>query len=100
MKVKIEIMIYAYIAICVSMIAYNIVYVFILKHREKALSSNSAKLEKVILEQLERIKSGDEVSDSHKKFLKKSLQRIAGITALTRHWKIYLKFSRKIVKNI
>jgi len=79
--VKIEIMIYAYIAICVSMIAYNIVYVFILKHREKALSSNSAKLEKVILEQLERIKSGDEVSGSHKKFLKKSLQRIAGITA-------------------
>ena len=78
---KIEIMIYAYIAICVSMIAYNIVYVFILKHREKALSSNSAKLEKVILEQLERIKSGDEVSGSHKKFLKKSLQRIAGITA-------------------
>ena len=81
MKVKIEIMIYAYIAICISMIAYNIVYVFILKHREKALVTNSAKLEKVILDELKRIKSGDEVLESHKKFLKKSLQRTAGITA-------------------
>jgi len=78
---KIEIMIYAYIAICVSMILYNIVYVFILRYREKALSTNSARLQKVILEQLERIKSGGEVSESHKKFLKKFLQRTAGITA-------------------
>ena len=68
---KIEIMIYAYIAICISMILYNIVYVIILKHREKALGTNSAKLEKVILDELERIKSGDEISESHKKFLKK-----------------------------
>lgn len=78
---KIEIMIYAYIAICVSMILYNIVYVFILKHRERALGTNSARLEKVILDELERIKSGDEVPQSHKKFLKKSLGRTAGITA-------------------
>lgn len=81
MKVKIEIMIYAYIAICVSMICYNIVYVFILRHREKALITNSAQLEKVILNELERIKLGGEVFESHKKFLKKFLQRTAGITA-------------------
>jgi len=42
---KIEIMIYVYIAICISMILYNIIYVFILKHRESALDSNSGKFE-------------------------------------------------------
>ena len=43
---KIEMMIYLYIAICVSMILYNIVYVFILRHREKTLAANSEKFEK------------------------------------------------------
>lgn len=78
---KIEIMIYAYIAICVSMICYNIVYVFILKHREKALFFNSGKIEKMILEQLELIKSGEEITEKHKEFLRKSLQKTAYITA-------------------
>lgn len=78
---KIEIMIYIYIAICVSMICYNIVYVFVLKHREKALFSDSKRMEQVIWEQLELIKSGDEVTSAHKKFLIKSLQRTAYITA-------------------
>lgn len=63
------------------MIAFNIVYVFILKHRERALFLNSARLEQVILEQIERIKAGEEVSENHKKFLQESLQRTASITA-------------------
>lgn len=78
---KIEIMIYVYIAICVSMMAFNIVYIFVLKHREKSLGKNSERFEKYICEQLERIENGEAVTDSHKKFLKRSLQRTAGITA-------------------
>lgn len=99
MKVKIEIMIYVYIAICVSMIAYNIVYVFILKHREKALDTNSAKLEKVILDELERIKSGDEVLESHKKFLKKFLGRTAGITAFDKALENIFKIQPKLCEQ-
>ena len=78
---KIEIMIYVYIAICVSMICYNIVYVFILNRREKSLVSNSQKLEKIIFEQIDIIKSGKEISEKHLKFLRKKLDRTAGITA-------------------
>ncbi len=78
---KIEIMIYAYIAVCVSMILYNIVYVFILKHRERALISNSLKLENIISEQIEILKIGGEISESHKKYLCRELDRTAGITA-------------------
>lgn len=78
---KIELMIYVYIAICVSMIAYNIVYVFILRHREKSLVLNSRKFEKNIFEEIEKLKSGGEVSQKHKKYLCKKLDRSAGIMA-------------------
>lgn len=78
---KIEIMIYVYIAICVSMIAYNVVYVFILNHREKALATNSEKFRKIISEEIEKIKNGESVSEKHKKYLRKKLDRSAGITA-------------------
>ena len=81
---KIEIMIYAYIAICVSMILYNIVYVFILNHREKSLVLNSQKLEKNICEQIDIMKKGGAVSENHIKYLCKKLDKTAGITAFDR----------------
>lgn len=78
---KIEVMIYVYIAICISMIAYNIIYVFILKHREKNLISNSEKFQKIICVEIEKIKAGETVCEKHKDFLCKKLDRTAGITA-------------------
>ncbi len=78
---KIEIMIYVYIAICVSMIAYNIVYVFILRHREKALVSDSERFENLIYEQLRHIEDGMEIDEKHKKHLRYALQRTSCITA-------------------
>ena len=78
---KIEIMIYTYIAICVSMILYNIIYVFILKYRERALVSNSEKLKKILNEQIDILKKGEEISEKHKKFLCHELDKTSGITA-------------------
>ena len=78
---KIEIMIYTYIAICVSMILYNIIYVFILKYRARALVSNSKKLETIISEQIELLKNGGEISEKHKKYLFSKLDKTSGITA-------------------
>ncbi len=74
-------MIYVYIAICVSMIAYNIAYIFVLRYRQRALVSNSQKFEKSICEQVEIIKNGGVVSEKHKKYLCKKLDKSAGITA-------------------
>ena len=78
---KVEIMIYVYFAICVSMIAYNIVYVFILKHRNKAIVKDSEKIGKLISEQLSNIEQGLGVSEKHKKYLCKILEKTAYITA-------------------
>lgn len=81
---KIELMIYVYIAICLSMIAYNIIYVFILNHREKSLVLNSQKLEKIIFFEIENLKNGREISQKHIKYLCKSLDKSSGITAFDR----------------
>lgn len=78
---KIELMIYIYIAICVSMISYNIVYVFVLSHRQRALVSDSEKFRKMLDEQIEILKKGGQISEKHKKYLCKKLDRSAGITA-------------------
>ncbi len=78
---KIELMIYVYIAICVSMILYNIVYVFILRHREKALSSDSENFEKLLSDEFDRLKAGENVSEKHMKYLRRKLDKTSGITA-------------------
>lgn len=78
---KVELLIYIYIAICVSMILYNIVYVFVLRERENALRRNAEKFKRAVFAQTERIEQGDLVEESHKQYLKKTLQKTWGITA-------------------
>ncbi len=63
------------------MILYNIIYVFILKHRERALVSNSEKLKKILNEQIDILKKGEKISEKHKKFLCHELDKTSGITA-------------------
>lgn len=78
---KIEMMIYAYIAICVSMIIYNIIYVFVLRHRDRALISYSGKLERLISRELEKLKNGGKISKRHTKYLCRKLDKVPGLNA-------------------
>lgn len=78
---KIELMIYVYIAICVSMIAFNIVYVFILKSKNKRLISGSKFFSKEIYAQFQDLYNGKEVSREHKNMLFKKLKKTYNLTA-------------------
>lgn len=101
---KIELMIYVYVAICVSMIFYNIVYAFILIHRENSLYSNSKTLEELIIEQIELMKKGEVVTNEHKSFLCRRLDFISGITAfdkaLSEVYKKESEFTKKYLGSI
>ncbi len=98
---KIEIMIYVYIAICISMILYNIIYAFILKRREKALVSNSERFEKIISNEVEKIKKGESVPEKHKEFLRKKLDKTAGLTSFDKALeKVYEKESEAVQKYL
>ena len=78
---KIEIMIYIYIAICVSMIAFNIVYIFILRRRNKNLETNSSYFKDDISEQIANINDGGTVDKKHRKKLYSKLKRVGKLTA-------------------
>lgn len=78
---KIELMIYVYIAICISMISYNIIYVFVLSHREKKLTSDSKDFEVIIYDEINKIKIGNPVCEKHKRFLARELDKTSGMTA-------------------
>lgn len=78
---KVEIMIYIYIAICISMIAFNIVYVFILRNREKNLSSGTEHYKRQISQQIARMQNGYAVESEHKEMLSARLKKTAELTA-------------------
>lgn len=63
------------------MIIYNIVYVFVLRRRAKKLVTDADKFEKIIDEQIEIIKKGENVSEEHKGFLCKKLDKTGGLSA-------------------
>ena len=78
---KIETMIYIYLAICICMIVYNCIYVFILRHNENKLGNYAARYNVLIEEQINRLENGLEISESHKDYLRKKLGSVSHLTA-------------------
>ncbi len=77
----VETLIYAYLAICTSMIFFNCACIFVFRRRDTALQNRSSRLVASILSQLERIRAGESVEERHKDFLKKKLARTANLMA-------------------
>ena len=61
---NVETLIYAYLAICSSMIVFNCVCVLAFRRRNRVLEKRSSHLEKKILEQIQRLDEGKEVEKS------------------------------------
>ena len=77
----VETMIYAYLAICASMIVFNCACIFVFRRRDKALQRHSSRMEEAIMEQMRRIQAEKPVEDSHREFLQKKLGRAGGLMA-------------------
>ena len=74
-------MIYAYLAICTSMILFNLACVFVFRRRDTSLRRLSSRLETRVAEQLERVRAGQPVEERHKTFLQKSLRQTSRLLA-------------------
>lgn len=74
--VKIEILIYIYLAICASMICFNIVCIFVFKHKDHKLVIRSSRFEKQILMQISLMKKGLPVEKAHVKYLENRLENV------------------------
>ncbi len=71
---NVEVLIYAYMAICASMIVFNCVCVFVFKHREEKLNHRNSDLAVQMRKEMEKIQSGEMVSEKHKRYLQKKLR--------------------------
>ncbi|MBM6830187.1 HEAT repeat domain-containing protein [Anaerotignum lactatifermentans] len=73
---KVEIIIYIYGAICISMIGFNIVYNLMLRRRDALFDKRTEKMRQGIRRQFQLIQKGEKTEKNHKKFLMKKLKRI------------------------
>ena len=68
---KVEILIYAYLAVCAAMIIFNIVCIFVFRKKDKNIEKRSIDFTDSIEEQLNK----DTIDEEHKKFLCKKLKK-------------------------
>ena len=76
---RIEILIYCYGAICLSMIAFNLAYMFILKSGVRKLRKNERVFTGRIFEQLCKIEDGEGIVPEHLSYLSKHLSRVRNL---------------------
>lgn len=69
---KVEILIYAYLAVCASMIVFNIVCIFIFRRKDKNIRNRSIDFTDIIEYQLDQ----GTIDEKHKGFLRKKLKKI------------------------
>lgn len=72
---KVEVLIYAYLAVCVAMIGFNIVCIFLFQRRDNEIEEKRFYYMGIIREQLDL----DETTEEHRKFLLKRLSRVNGL---------------------
>ena len=74
---KVEILIYAYLLICLSMIIFNIACIQVFHHRNKKLSKRSHKFNECVTEQIYK----SSVSEEHLKYIYHKLCRVSSLMA-------------------
>lgn len=78
---QVETLIYAYLAVCVSMILFNCACIFLALRRGKALQKCSFGLKVQVQRQLERLERGLSVEQAHVNYLQKKLVKIGNLLA-------------------
>lgn len=94
---KVEILIYAYLTVCASMIAFNIAYIFVASYKDKKI--DSCKID--FADEIMRCIENNGALEQHKKFLIKKLRRISNLMAFDKTLEeLYPESPEKIRKYI
>lgn len=78
---RIEFMIYFYGAVCVSMLAFNVVYALLLRGSQPRLKKRTQQMTRAVQAQLARLEQGQPVSPRHLARLRRRLLRTKNLTA-------------------
>ncbi len=77
----VQMLIYVYMSICVSLMVFNAFYAIIMKQVNKSIEMNTDIYEKEISNQVDRVQNGLNITEQHRKFLYKKLKKISHLTA-------------------
>jgi len=78
---NVETLIYAYLAVCTSMILFNCACIFVFRRKSINLEKRSYSFEREVARQLERLEQGEDTEEEHKEFLKRKLGKIRHLLA-------------------
>lgn len=81
---RVEVMIYIYGAVCVSMIVFNLIYNLLLKSSEPRLNRRSQTLARQVEAQIARVREGAMVEEAHRTYLRRKLRRVRNLVAFDR----------------
>jgi len=81
---KVEILIYVYLAVCVAMIGFNIACIFLFRHNDKEIEEKRYYFIGMVREQLDL----EEPTEEHRKYLFKQLSHIKGLMAFDKSLEI------------
>ncbi len=87
----IETMLYFYGAVCVSMIAFNLIYNTLLKRSQLRLGKRCRRLEARIAPQLKLLRRGEHVQEEHLAYLRHRLCRVKNLIAFDQILRQYLQ---------
>ena len=74
---QVQALIYAYLAICIAMIGFNIVCIFVFRHNDEKLGKSSIDFTEHVKKQLE----AGEVDNAHKNYLQTHLKNVSNMMA-------------------
>ena len=77
----IEVLIFSYGVVCISMIAFNCVCIVLFKNSERRLHRKSSSLNQKVAVQMKRIKEGNLVEQKHCSYLSRKLSRVGNLMA-------------------
>ena len=72
---KVEILVYIYLFVCVALILFNITTMIVMRRRVKTDEKNTAKYRELIGREISRLSSGEKVDKKHTAMLSKKMKR-------------------------
>ena len=92
---KVEVLIYAYLAVCAAMIGFNIVCIFVFRMNEKRLDHYSRRFINIVRQVID----DRSVTDKHRKYLSRKLKKINNLMAFDKTLEALFAQNPKQIKD-
>lgn len=96
---NVENMIYIYLFVCASMIVFNIVTAFVLKHRDQKTVKVSAKFYDKVQKQIEYMKQGTACDPSHIRYMRRKLKRVSNMVAFDQMLELFDEEQPQVIRQ-